>query len=50
MEIIRGGKSRDKTLSVSGLEDDAGQGEVDIIRRMRMILERAAMDGQKGRK
>ena len=55
VEIIRGGKSRDKMLSISGFEIDArdyrdGQGEQDIVDRMRMVLERAVVDGHGGRK
>lgn len=52
MEIIRGGKSRDKTLSISGLEVDAGdihdgEGEKRVLGRMREVLERASMNSDR---
>lgn len=56
VEIIRGGKSRDKTLSISGLEVDAGdihdgEGEKRVLGRMREVLERASLNSERsGRK
>lgn len=55
-------KSRDKTLSISGLEVDLGdgsgggggngkaQGEGEVLGRLRGILERAVSDGSGGRR
>lgn len=51
VEIVRGGKSRDKTVSISGLQVDLGDGdgEEKALNRMKEALERAAL-GNDGRK
>ena len=51
VEIIRGGKSREKTLSISGLEIDVGEGETKALERLRESLERSALgDDRSGKK